>query len=127
MSAGKEHGIRPGRTSTIRRIEGGMLSYHADADINTNPFELGLDRLVNLDSDLNFIGKEALKKMALKIVSQLPNGMSTLFLDLCYKFTKIVYENNFVNARLILQPIKEFRKCLWFPKCRYDYRPFHRD
>jgi aminomethyltransferase len=63
MEAGKEYGLQPGHTSSIRRIEGGMLSYHADADINTNPFELGFDRLVNLDSDNNFIGKEALKKI----------------------------------------------------------------
>ena len=63
MKAGKEHGLQPGHTSSIRRIEGGMLSYHADADINTNPFELGLDRLVNLDSDVNFIGKEALRNI----------------------------------------------------------------
>ena len=63
MKAGKEHGIQPGHTSTIRRIEGGMLSYHADADIHTNPFELGFDRLVNLDMEANFIGKEALKKI----------------------------------------------------------------
>ena len=63
MEAGKEHGLQPGHTSSIRRIEGGMLSYHADADINTNPFELGLDRLVNLDNEANFIGKEALKKI----------------------------------------------------------------
>ena len=63
MEAGKEHGLQPGHTSSIRRIEGGMLSYHADADINTNPFELGLDRLVSLDSDINFVGKEALKKI----------------------------------------------------------------
>ena len=63
MEAGKEYGLQPGHTSSIRRIEGGMLSYHADADINTNPFELGLDRLVNLDSEINFIGKEALKKI----------------------------------------------------------------
>ncbi len=63
MEVGKEHGLRPGHTSSIRRIEGGMLSYHADADIHTNPFELGLDRLVNLDSEVNFIGKKALKKI----------------------------------------------------------------
>ena len=63
MEAGKDHGLQPGHTSSIRRIEGGMLSYHADADINTNPFELGLDRLVNLDSDISFIGKDALKKI----------------------------------------------------------------
>ena len=63
MNVGKDHGLKPGHTSSIRRIEGGMLSYHADADINTNPFELGLDRLVNLDSDINFIGKDALIKI----------------------------------------------------------------
>ena len=63
MTAGKEYGLQPGHTSSIRRIEGGMLSYHADADINTNPFELGLDRLVSLDSDIEFIGKAALKKI----------------------------------------------------------------
>jgi len=63
MATGKEHGIQPGHTSSIRRIEGGMLSYHADADIHTNPFELGLDRLVNLETDIDFIGKDALKKI----------------------------------------------------------------
>ena len=63
MAAGKEHGIQPGHTSSIRRIEGGMLSYHADADIHTNPYELGFDRLVNLETDIDFIGKEALKKI----------------------------------------------------------------
>jgi len=63
MAAGKPHGLKPGHTSSIRRIEGGMLSYHADADINTNPYELNLGRLVNLDIESNFIGKEALKKI----------------------------------------------------------------
>ena len=63
MNVGKGHGLQPGHTSSIRRIEGGMLSYHADADINTNPFELGLDRLVSLDNQINFVGKEALKKI----------------------------------------------------------------
>ena len=64
MSTGKEFGLKPGHTSSIRRIEGGMLSYHADADINTNPFELGLDRLVNLDIEVDFVGKKALKKIS---------------------------------------------------------------
>ena len=63
MSVGKEFGLKPGHTSSIRRIEGGMLSYHADADINTNPYELGLNRLVNLDIKANFVGKKALKKI----------------------------------------------------------------
>jgi len=63
MAAGEPHGLKPGHTSSIRRIEGGMLSYHADADINTNPYELNLGRLVNLDIESNFIGKDALRKI----------------------------------------------------------------
>ena len=63
MAAGKKYGLQPGHTSSIRRIEGGMLSYHADADIHTNPFEVGLERLVSLDNEINFIGKEALRQI----------------------------------------------------------------
>lgn len=63
MAAGVPLGLQPGHTSAIRRIEGAMLSYHADADIHTNPFELGLDRLVDLDMDANFIGKVALRRL----------------------------------------------------------------
>ena len=75
MEAGKEHGLKPGHTSSIRRIEGGMLSYHADADIETNPFELGLDRLVNLNSEINFIGKEALKKIKKEGIKRIQVGL----------------------------------------------------
>ena len=75
MEAGKNLGIKAGHTSSIRRIEGGMLSYHADADIYTNPFELGLDRLVNLQGDIDFIGKEALKKIKTKGVKRLQVGL----------------------------------------------------
>ncbi len=63
MQTGQPFDLRPGHTSTIRRIEGGMLSYHADMDINTNPFELGLDRLVDLDMEDDFVGKDALRKI----------------------------------------------------------------
>lgn len=63
MAAGAAFGLQPGHTSTIRRIEAAMLSYHADMDIRTNPFELGLERLVALDTDLDFIGKAALQKI----------------------------------------------------------------
>jgi len=63
MAAGAPLGLKPGHTSSIRRIEGGMLSYHADADIHTNPYELGLDRLVNVDMEAEFIGKAALRRI----------------------------------------------------------------
>ncbi len=63
MTVGTPMGLKPGHTSSIRRIEGGMLSYHADATIDTNPFELGLDRLVAVDSDVEFVGKDALRRI----------------------------------------------------------------
>ncbi len=63
MAVGQSFDLKPGHTSSSRRIEGGMLSYHADADIHTNPYELGLDRLVNLDMKAEFIGKAALRRI----------------------------------------------------------------
>ena len=89
MTIGRPLGLKPGHTSSIRRIEGGMLSYHADADIYTNPFELGLDRLVNLDIEAKFIGKAALarihkngvrrKQVGLRIEGEPFSGPNTTF------------------------------------------------
>jgi len=76
MEAGKQFNLQPGHTSSIRRIEGGMLLYHADADINTNTFELGLDRLVNLDNENKFIGKEALIKIKEKGITKKQVGIT---------------------------------------------------
>jgi aminomethyltransferase len=75
MATGMAFGLKPGHTSSIRRIEGGMLSYHADADINTNPYELGLDRLVNLDMEADFIGKAALRRIRQEGVSRKQVGL----------------------------------------------------
>lgn len=75
MAVGQPLGLKPGHTSSIRRIEGGMLSYHADADIDTNPYELGLDRLVNIDSGAEFIGKAALQKIKDQGVSRKQVGL----------------------------------------------------
>ncbi len=63
MAVGEPLGLKAGHTSSIRRIEGGMLSYHADMNSQTNPFELGLERLVDLDMKTDFIGKSALRKI----------------------------------------------------------------
>ena len=68
-------GLRPGHTSTIRRIEGAMLSYHADMDIKTNPFELGLDRLIELDKNFDFVGKTSLKQIKVEGVKRKQVGL----------------------------------------------------
>ena len=75
MAAGASFGLKAGHTSTIRRIEGAMLSYHADMDIQTNPFEVGLDRLIALDAPHDFIGKAALKKIKRQGISRKQVGL----------------------------------------------------
>ena len=75
MKVGQPLGLKPGHTSAIRRIEGGMLSYHADMDANTNPFELGLERLVDLQMEADFIGKKALQEIAKQGVSRRQVGI----------------------------------------------------
>jgi glycine cleavage system aminomethyltransferase T len=49
--------------NNIRTIEGGLLSYGSDFGREHNPYTIGLDRLVDVDQDIDFIGKEALKKI----------------------------------------------------------------
>ncbi|MGB0717847.1 MAG: glycine cleavage T C-terminal barrel domain-containing protein [Alphaproteobacteria bacterium] len=63
MEVGAPMGLKPGHTSTIRRIEAAMLSYQADLSIENNPFELGMERLVDLDGEFNFLAKDALQEI----------------------------------------------------------------
>ena len=60
MAVGGPLGLKPGHTSSIRRIEAGMLSYHADMTLANNPYEMGMGRLVDLDMEADFISKAAL-------------------------------------------------------------------
>lgn len=60
MAAGKPYGIVPTGPSDIRRIEAGILNYGIDMTLENNPFEVGLDWLVDPDKKAKYIGKEAL-------------------------------------------------------------------
>ncbi|MEM7407099.1 MAG: glycine cleavage T C-terminal barrel domain-containing protein [Pseudomonadota bacterium] len=62
MEAGEPFGLAPGSPNRIRRIEGGVLDFGSDMTPGENPFELGLDRLVDL-SKPDFIGKAALEQI----------------------------------------------------------------
>jgi aminomethyltransferase len=61
MEAGKPFGLLPTGPCDIRRIEAGILNYGIDMTLETNPYELGLERLVDLDKAADFIGRGALK------------------------------------------------------------------
>ena len=70
MAVGGPLGLKPGHTSSIRRIEAGMLSYHADMTLANNPYEMGMGRLVDLDMEADFISKAALTLIKERGVSQ---------------------------------------------------------
>ena len=57
---GKEFNVKPGCPNLIERIESGLLSYGNDIDNEDNPYECGLDKYVNVNSDINFLGKDKL-------------------------------------------------------------------
>ena len=76
MQVGGPMGLHPGHTSSIRRIEAAMLSYHADMTLANNPFELGMDRLVDLDMDADFVSKAALQKISREGVQQRQVGVT---------------------------------------------------
>ena len=61
--AGRDFDIAPIAPSAIRSIEGGILSYVSDIQRSDDPFTLGMGRLVDLDMEADFIGKEALRKI----------------------------------------------------------------
>ena len=60
---GKEFNVRPGCPNLIERIESGLLSYWNDFDNNDNPFQCGFDKYIDLETDINFLGKDKLKKI----------------------------------------------------------------
>ena len=63
MDAGKPYNIAPTTPSTLRSIEGGLLSYVSDITLDDNPYVIGMGKFVDLDQADDFIGKEALKKI----------------------------------------------------------------
>jgi aminomethyltransferase len=65
MAAGEEFGIKPTGPSDIRRIEGGIFNWGADMTYENDPFELGLERLVDFDavSDDACISMAALRRI----------------------------------------------------------------
>ena len=60
---GKEFNIKPGCPNLIERIESGLLSYGNDMDNGDNPYECGFDKYINIDSNVDFLGKEKLKQI----------------------------------------------------------------
>ena len=65
MAAGKPFDIRPIAPCETRRLEGGIFNYGSDFTWENNPLEVtGMERLVELDQEAGFIGRDALRRIA---------------------------------------------------------------
>jgi aminomethyltransferase len=63
LEAGRPYGIAVTGPTHIKALEAGILDYGCDMDLNTNPFEVGLDYLVDMNKQADYIGKAALKRI----------------------------------------------------------------
>lgn len=66
LRAGERDGLIPaglGARDTLR-LEAGMPLYGNELDLQTNPYEAGLGRVVKLDRETRFVGRDALEKVA---------------------------------------------------------------
>ena len=73
--AGQPFNITPGCPNLIERIEGGLFSYGNEMTRENNPLEIGLGKFCALDGSFDYIGREALQRIAGEGASQQLKGI----------------------------------------------------
>ena len=61
--AGQKYNIGVGNPNPTERVESGILSYGGDTDDTTNPFEVRLEKYIDLDVPDDVIGIDALRRI----------------------------------------------------------------
>ena len=97
---GAEFNVRPGCPNLIERIESALLSYGNDFDNRDNPLEANFDRFMNLDSPVNFLGKDKLKKIQQEGIKRKLMGVKINHKKIDMYCEKVLYDdsNNIVGV-----------------------------
>ncbi len=111
MAAGEPYQIRPTGPSDIRRIEGGIFNWGADFNHQNNAYEMGLERLVDLDSGAEFMGSEALRRIRDEGVRRRMVGVEIDGPPLGFNFSKW-------PVRADGQEVGTVTSALWSPRLR---------
>jgi dimethylsulfoniopropionate demethylase len=72
---GADFELSPGSPNLIERVEGGLLSYGNEITRAENPLECGLERYCQLDGSIDYIGRDALLKIAATGPARLIRGV----------------------------------------------------
>ena len=108
FNIGNKYNLKPGAPNHAERIEGGLLSYGNDMLITDNPYECGFEKSVNLDTNIDFLGKESLKKIKDKGITRKLVGVKIDTKELSLSDTELLDKNN--------QIIGELRSAAFSPK-----------
>ncbi len=110
---GKDLNIRPGYPNLIERIEGGLLSYGNDMDSFDSPLECGLEKFINLDSEVNFLGKEIL-------IKQRKEGIKKKLMGVKISDLKNIELDSGINMFFKNQIIGELRSAVYSPNPKHN-------
>ncbi len=108
--AGQPWGIGPGSPATAERTESGLVSVGGDTDDQTNPFEVRLEKYVDLDVPDDVVGIKALRRIKAAGVARHQLG---LILEgdhpapLGFRREDIVYNG---------QSVGMMTNCVWSPR-----------
>ncbi|MGI9204823.1 MAG: glycine cleavage T C-terminal barrel domain-containing protein [Woeseiaceae bacterium] len=110
MEAGREFNIAPITPSTIRSIEGGLLSYFSDISRDDNPFVFGFDAFIDFDQCGDFIGKTALQEIK-------ANGVERRFVGVEIDGDPITHTNTeFWKVKLGQEIVGHLTRCIYSPR-----------
>ncbi len=111
IERGKEFNIRVGCPNMIERVENNLLSYGNEMTNKDLPYDCGLGKFCNLDTDYNFIGKSALLK-------QKKDGFSKDIYKIHFDFKSENKHVFFNNLQVFKEDIEIGRatSIVWSPK-----------
>ena len=92
--SGEEFNVKPGCPNLIERIEGALLSCGNDFDNGDNPLECGLEKYVDLDTKVDFLGKKQLIQILKKGINRKLMGVKIDLREIEISSEKPLYDGD---------------------------------
>ena len=113
MQVGKKYKIAPICPSLIRSVEGGLLSYCSDITNDDNPWTIGMGKFVHFDRAGEFVGEEALRKVA-------EEGTKRLLVGIEIDGEPIPGNDAFWSLTRDAEKVGHVTRCVYSPRLEYN-------